>query len=202
MANSHNDHWSDRPWIYWVGLGALGTLIAAFEIDWGEVTPAWVQAIGSIVAIVAAVIIGHRNHRHSERVFEETRRRDDTDRRLKARSLAISLYVDLLEMRKKLSGVKASDGSIKWEPLGIPPVLNESVERLYLLGNAGLHIQNFLAATRSLNMLASTKSRTLEGIKSFEILLGVMEKTLADAIRLIGPIHDGEEKSSLSPEPV
>ncbi len=68
------------------------------------VSVAWIQAIGSIIAILVAIWIGHRNHKHSVRVFEKSRCRDDADRRMKAHSLALAIFPELMELKAKVAG--------------------------------------------------------------------------------------------------
>jgi len=53
---------------------------------------AWVQAIGATLAVIAAVLVPARQGRHA-------RQQRDADRRLRAKSLAIAIYPDLLHIR-------------------------------------------------------------------------------------------------------
>lgn len=75
------------------------------EWNWGVIA-AWVQAIGSVVAIGFAVWIGHRNHKHSEHVFEEERKREEGIRHLRAHSLAHAIYPELIEVKIMIAAVE------------------------------------------------------------------------------------------------
>ena len=180
-----------------LGLGGLFVSWAAFQIDWGWLTAAWAQAIGSIIAILAAIYIGHRNHKHSERIFEKTVHREDIERRLKARSLAIALYPELVELDGRASGMWR-EKAVKLDILKIPPVLRESIERLYLLGEVGAPIQQAVAISRSFNRIVedclATKAEREEKIRkaseTLPDLLEALQRQLNEALKLIGPIHD------------
>lgn len=52
-------------------------MIYACEIDW-TAAAAWVQAIGSIAAIVAAIWIGHRSDKRARALVEDERKRQAT----------------------------------------------------------------------------------------------------------------------------
>lgn len=124
MVDDRGDHWSNRPCVYWVGLGVVFVFFASFKIDWGWVTAAWVQAIGSIAAILAAVYIGHRNHKQSERAFEEERNREESIRHLRAHSLAHTLYPELVEIKIMIAAVKKGMDNQMKERGGLSPALS------------------------------------------------------------------------------
>ena len=180
-----------------VSLGNQPT-IAPGKSEWTPtVIAAWVQAIGSVLAIAAAVWIGNRAYRRSERILEETRRRDEAERHLKARSLAIALYPELLEMKEKIIAARRRSGKFSPSKLGIPPVLLQSIDRLYLLGEAGAAIQQFVATSRQFERLVEELRTTLALMMGRDTDLTPdlddMENTLTKAMDLLRPIHDGTD---------
>ena len=154
---------------------------------------AWVQALGSVGAILVAIWIGHLAHGRAVQMFEETRRREKDDRRRKAHSLAVALYPELLELKPVLQRVIIANAPMREPPLGIPPVLTESVDRLYLLGDAGDAIQQCLATARQLErMLQEVRGRpksddTIQAIRrQIEVSAGALD----EALKWVEPIHD------------
>jgi hypothetical protein len=119
-------------------------------IDLGGWAP-WVQAIGTIAAIVVVWIIARKDHR-----------REIRENRLKARSLAIAIYPALLEMRDKFQSARKPDGNIDLDQmLDIPMELFDSMNDLYLLEEAGAQIQQY----RALSIVFDRKMRVDKGIK-------------------------------------
>ncbi len=41
MVNNPQNHWSNRPWVYWTGLWVLVTGVVAFATEWGEALKWW-----------------------------------------------------------------------------------------------------------------------------------------------------------------
>lgn len=178
-----------------VSLGNRPT-IAPGKTDWTPtVIAAWVQAIGSIGAILAAVWIGNRAYRRSERILDETRRHDEAERRLKARSLAIALYPELLDMQRTVQTARHVSGEPRLRPLDITPVLLQSIDRLYLLGEAGTAIQKFVATSRQFERLVDEISRHTGMNRKEELIdhLENVEITITEAMELLSPIRDGKD---------
>ena len=195
-------------------LGGVGVFFASFMTDWNWVTPAWVQAVGTVGAIVVAFWIGHSD-----------RRRDNADRRLKARSLALALYPEFMELTAKREKalkylargfhnhrvVQQYDLMKKGAALKIPPVLSESVDRLYLLGDeVGPNMQQILAFSTQYNRMVNAvvndlkKQASLMNVigkiikKRKPVEVGVLNRQLKAIGNLIeeteeglGKIHDG-----------
>jgi hypothetical protein len=160
---------------------------ACASIDW----PAWVQAIGSVLAILAAVEISRRQFRHAERLTRSQWDREERVRSIRARSLALAIYPELWEMKAKIARAGTFD---PLQCISIPPVLIESVDRLYLLDAAGGDIQQFLAFVRQYNRMAEEVIGMPHGEKQIESLthhLNVADTALAQALEKIVPIHDG-----------
>ncbi len=166
----------------------------------GEIA-AWVQAVGSVVAVLLAILVGWWQFHQSHGLAKAQRESEDRDRKLKARSLALALYPELLEMKAKIQRAKGLYGVIRVETLGIPPVLIQSVHRLYLLDEAGRAIQNFLAASRQFERMVEDPPKPDaaaggEVVDVNQVLAGhvdYMRDTLDDAIELIDPIVDAAE---------
>ncbi len=167
------------------------------ELTEGEIT-ARVQAVGSVGAVLLAILVGWWQFRQSHRLTKEQRDSEDRDRILKTRSLALALYPELLEMKAIIQRAKDPHGSISVGTLGVHPVLIESVHRLYLLDDAGHAIQNFLAASRQFERMVEDPPRPAaddagEAIDPNQVLAGhvdYMRTTLDAAIDLIDPIVD------------
>ena len=109
------------------------------DVDW----PAWVQAVGSVVAIFVAVIVPLRMQRQAK--IEK-----DAEAKLKARSLAAELVNDLSDLTaavhvlqedavRTLGDVLASD--IAFQRTKIPDVLKHRAAQLHELGSAGATLQ-------------------------------------------------------------
>ncbi len=103
-------------------------------------------------------------------------------------------------MKAKIQRAKGPYGVIRVETLGIPPVLIQSVHRLYLLDEAGHAIQNFLAASRQFERMVEDPPRpddaAGEVVDVNQVLAGrvdYMRDTLDAAIELIDPIVDAAE---------
>jgi len=103
MGDNRDDHWSNRRWVYWVLLGLIGVFFLSFKIDWGEGgilawierhtgLAAWVQAFGSVGAILVAVWISDKEHKSAARMV---RTADVAGRNL------MPVLVRLAELRKE-----------------------------------------------------------------------------------------------------
>ncbi len=55
MVNYHHDHWSNRPWVYWLGMCAVAALLAEFEFGWLKAFPdflfKWQTLAAGLIAI-------------------------------------------------------------------------------------------------------------------------------------------------------
>ncbi len=58
MVNYHHDHWSNRPWVYWLGMCAVAALLAEFEFGWLKALPGflfkWQTLAAGLIAISGA----------------------------------------------------------------------------------------------------------------------------------------------------
>lgn len=88
----------------------------------------------------------------------------------------------------------------------LPPILNQSIQQLYLLEDTGAHLLQMTSVTFQYNQLVKNLSENIgNNIDRFdppahqESLSGhlrVIEKNIADAERLIEPLHDELESST------
>lgn len=155
--------------------------------------PAWVQAVGSVVAIFTAIWISWRQSCQAQKLADGQRERDDRERRLLARSLALAINPELWEMKAKLMRAGASEQPIV---IDIPPVLVDSVDRLYLLEGAGEEVQQFLALSRQYNRMLSEITGVPHSPQQTEDCihqLKIAEEILDSALTQITPIHDGTD---------
>ncbi len=170
------------------------------DTEWtrGEIT-AVVQAVGSVVVFLLATLFGWWQFRQSHGLTKEQRESEDRDRKLKARSLALALYPELLEMKAKIQRARGLYDVIRVETLGIPPVLNESVHRLYLLDEVGDSIQSFLAASRLFEQMVENPPRpdaageVVDVDQVLAVHVDYMRDRLDSALALIDPIVDAAE---------
>ncbi len=152
-------------------------------IELGNLAP-WLQAVGTIVAIIVVWIIARKDHR-----------REIRGNRLKARSLAIAICPALLEMQEKLQSARKPDGNIDLDQiLNIPMELFDSMNDLYLLEEAGAQIQQY----RALSIVFDRKMREFQGIgdlrggwpEKLKPELDAMETALNLAVELVVVIRD------------
>ena len=146
-----------------------------------------------MVAVLLAIFVGWWQFSQSHGLAKAQRESEDRDRKLKARSLALALYPELLEMKAKIQRAKGLYGVIRVETLEIPPVLIDSVHRLYLLDDAGDAIQNFLAASRQFDRMVKDPPAVADINKALGGHVDYMRDTLDGAIELIDPIVDAAE---------
>lgn len=100
MVDNQDDHWSNRPWVYVACLAAVFVFFASFKIDWGSVTAAWVQAVGSVAAIFIAILVTWVSHWLDVRRSEEAIRREEA-RTLETVAAIMINAMNLIETAKK-----------------------------------------------------------------------------------------------------
>lgn len=181
--------------------------------------PAWIQAVGTILAIGVAIFVPWKQQRN------RAQERAD-DRRLRAHSLAIALYPELLELKPKIHRARGALEDVKggWryfqslksdqEPgsrtidrlsIAVPPVLLENTQDMYLLGlKAGPEVQQVLTFVNQYNrMVWELISQVDEGwqpeeaearakTRGLETHLNAISARLDEAKEALEPIHDGQ----------
>lgn len=97
--------------------------------DSGQVWPAWVQAFGSIGAILAAAYIARWQHR------AEIAQKHDDDL-AKARSMAALLYKDFVRWKERATPMETYDPNFALDSHGIPQPIYECIRHLHVMGPA------------------------------------------------------------------
>ena len=181
--------------------------------DWLNWLPAWVQAIGSVFAVLIAVWVGNREHKRNLELWKASKNEKDADRRLQARSLAMAIYLPLLEVKAKVDGsigfvretlplriASKNFNETRRAKVVLPAVLPSNVERLYLLGEAGHEVQQVIALINQLNSMIDTiedslnRSHHTERV-SLQPINQHLHATISQidaAIASVRPIHDGD----------
>ncbi len=173
----------------WVGLGG------------------WAQAIGSVIAVLAAAYVPWR-------IAKERAAAAEQERRFKARSLAIALYPELTELKEKLRAATTALDLIGSDlPLSvfdprtklaveIPPVITGCIFEFYLLREVGDEIQQVLAFVRQFNRMVAQwdntkvpKKASVQEARQFmyetlEPHLRQARERCNGAIKGLAPIHD------------
>jgi hypothetical protein len=143
-------------------LGRTGT-ISVCEIDWSQ-APAWVQAIGSVLAIIIAVVISERTSKQArDLVVSERKRQAD----ITASSLAMKLHLLNVEIEKRISFVSHLANSERQGNPGLPRPADLS--SIFLLGNIDY-------------VIAARQSNTI-----FDRETGILVNTVIDALEQYNP---------------
>jgi len=138
----------------------LAASLAAFVVDWSEESgvlgwienhlglAAWVQTIGIFIALAIAIYVPIRIHGREMKERADDRRRQGQGIawliRYTLRPLAIEMLNAVHEIRKGNLAVIAID---------VPPLIQEQVSRLWLMGRAGeqiLHLVSKIDANKAL----------------------------------------------------
>jgi hypothetical protein len=170
-------------------------------------SPAWVQAIGAIIALAVAIYVP--NSLHKKEVA-----RADAERRLKARALAVAIFPELLEIQVKLdraldiiSNKLVTDlGSrvqfhLDQMKIETPPILRSSLDNLYLLGDAaGVPLMQLISVSEQYERLREKATiGIIPGVqldpsdikKALQPHLEVIGRLVGEAEQGLHPIHDG-----------
>lgn len=170
--------WKKIRWItvlVYVIFAAIGFSMATFvlwltgNISLGKDAPAWVQAIGSIAAILIAVAVPAVQHYMADRA----RQRESMD---KARSFGLMLLPHIQLYGERLDSIWSKEDpdeveeyetnccilgpTVRW-CLDVPTEITDEVENLHLLGPAARGLQ--------LAIFSVTKAKTLVTTDSFPI---------------------------------
>jgi hypothetical protein len=168
--------------------------------------PAWVQAIGAIIALVVAICVPNSLHRKEVA-------RANTERRLRTRALAVAIYPDLLEIEAKLERVlgiittqlvtgMGSQVQIQLNQMKIeiPSILRGSLDNLYMLGEpAGVTLMQLIAISEqyermreksTMGIVPGAKLDPSDIKKNLQPHLDTMRRLAAEAEQALQPIHD------------
>ena len=127
------------------------------EIDWNQ-APAWVQAIGSVAAIIIAVVVGNRSAKQARDLVERERRRQAD---IVASTMSNKFHLILVELSKKIELAKriASEAGQADGPT------TDMLASLFLLTQHDSILQmrsNVIMFDRDTGILASTAIDVLE----------------------------------------
>lgn len=130
-------------------IAALGMLGFTGQIKFGRDAPAWVQAVGSVVAIFVAIIVPVMIHSRERAVDKEK----DT---LRARGFALTVLPLAENFLRQLRSAKntlneESDDMPEFNDAaraaGVPIALQKMVQELHILGEPAAKMQNAIAYT-------------------------------------------------------
>lgn len=172
----------------------LGRSLGLNKSDW----PAWVQAVGSVMAIVVAIIIAQEQHARDRKLDEQRRKEEqdgELDRQLLARALAVSNVVQVAShsLHAALTLVtRCKEDAAHWER---EPYLNKMSQLAAVLNSlitpmtehlavlSALEISEILEQTRSdmsnlggamgPELLARSEKRINEGYDFLARLIGL-----------------------------
>ena len=114
---------------------------AAWYDRFGEWTPAWVQAIGTLIALFIAIAVPWRIH------LNESRQRK-SEKRLQGQAIAILIRPILIVLRGTIERamVAGSNGDYAAMDVEVPSSIKEQVNLLWLMGSAGGHVLTVISA--------------------------------------------------------
>lgn len=136
-------------------LGTIAIGVLAGAVVFGPIAkgswPAWVQAIGSVVAIFTAVLVPNR-------IAAKERKAQAMQRKFRAKSYAFVLLPLIESLRGSVKTARARwvrtpekyDDDDVAEYLGIPAGVADRMLDLHEIGESGLAIQNVVIATTRL----------------------------------------------------
>jgi hypothetical protein len=111
---------------------AAGSLMGELNLEWIEHHPglaAWVQAIGAIIAIIAAFVIANLQHALEKRDRQ-------AERKERAKGLAFLLHAELLIFAAELE--RYAMYSYRLDPIEVPTVVVAHADQLYYWVRPGL----------------------------------------------------------------
>jgi len=107
-------------------------------LEWIERHPgtaSWAGAVGTIFAILAAIMLSRSDSRERQE-----------EKWLRGTALAVSLYAEVLNFSQVLEGILEDDEVMVQHPIQPPTILFARHDDLYLLGEAGGHLLQMLSA--------------------------------------------------------
>jgi hypothetical protein len=177
--------------------------------------PTWIDYLQAISA-PAAVLVAAVAIWSTLKIEYDRQRIVNEEKRLRARSLALSIFPELLELQAKVSGSRSllersarenfnnrQFNELKRLQLEVPPYLKRSTDQLWLLGeNAASPILQAVSVSGQYDRMVEkwvedlNRGRQLEPgpekiLARFASHLEVIEKLILEAKDNIGSIHDG-----------
>jgi hypothetical protein len=180
----------------------------------------WGSFIGGGLALIAGVLAYIGARQAAAKQIAALSRKD----RLQARSLAVAIQPELLQLKvrheramkiiseefPKAKGSTASTAQIVSlilsAQIGVPPLLNRTVDQLYVLEDAGPALLQSISVILQYDGLIRTLADQIrENVDSFNPAahqrdlagqLYVIAQDIAEAERLIAPIHDETTRSA------
>jgi hypothetical protein len=120
---------------------------------------AWVQAVGSIIAIVSGFALAYWQHRRTDHEHRQERERADKHTRIQAQALALILEGSLVELAGRLSLAKTDK---PFSPVDLPHLLEERTDQIYVMGETGGYLLQLISTLTTHNrMLAELRSARL-----------------------------------------
>ncbi len=124
MVNYHHDHWSNRPWVYWLGMCAVAAVLAGFEFGWLKALPGflfkWQTLAAGLFAISGAFWTVHT-----------MRRKESEEQKRKQRAAIFPLADALSEVCRYSQSGMAHLVAVDMAPRGFDEVLSpETIEVL------------------------------------------------------------------------
>jgi len=129
---------------FWIGFDPINVMV---DKEAGQVWPAWVQALGSIAAIVAAALIAYLQRRS-----ENLEKKNESLAR--ERSMASFLYKDFARWREKAADVMGPVVMFGVDNYAIPQNIYDHMRDLHIIGPTASE-----AATKAIG--ASLVARTV-----------------------------------------
>jgi hypothetical protein len=162
-------------------------------IEAHQALAAWVQAIGSIAAIIAAVLIVLFEGRRAHAREEARRAREEADRLTRAQGLALMLQPELAAFEGTLERLAWSD-----EKAAPPKTILDHADQLHILGRAGGLILFMVGALNAHQQLRTPPAASGEARAQLDRLraerLRVARQCCSDALHELNSIIETASK--------
>jgi hypothetical protein len=158
-----------------------------------EALAAWVQAIGSILAIIAAFLIAYFEARRAHAREEARATREEADRLNRAQGLALMLQPELAAFEGTLERLGFSERAAP------PKTILDHADQLYVLGKAGGLILFMIGALNAHEQLRPPPATSTEGRAQLDKLraerLRIAHQCCSDAVQELQKIIDTAGKA-------
>jgi hypothetical protein len=154
---------------------------------------AWVQAIGAIIAIIAAFLIASFEGRRARAREAARTGREEADRLRRAQGLALMLHPELAAFEGTLNRATWSD-----ERAGPPKTILDHADQLHILGKGGGLILFMIGALNAHEQLRPPPGASGEGRAKLDSLraerLRIARQCCSDAVQELKSIIDAAAK--------